>query len=106
MYERYPTAEDVVAQVERTGVLPPLGPGSFCGYTHRPSQLRAEFASAGLVVADLVSVEGAGYLLDDLDQRLADERAWQVVLQAARAHERVPELLGVGSHLLVTAHRP
>jgi SAM-dependent methyltransferase len=102
MYEQYPRAADLVGQVERTGVLPPLSPGGFNGFTHRPGQLRAEFASAGLAVADLVCVEGAAFLLNDLDDRVSDERAWQVVLETARAHERVSELMGLGSHLLAT----
>jgi SAM-dependent methyltransferase len=102
LYERDPNVTDVIGAVERTGVLPPLLPGGFTGFTHRPGQLRAEFASADLDVADLVCVEGAAILLHDLDDRAADERAWQVVLEAARAHERVAELMGVGSHLLAT----
>jgi SAM-dependent methyltransferase len=105
LYEQNPDVTDLVGVVERTGVLPPLPPGGFNGFTHRPRQLRAEFASADLDVADLVNVEGAAYLLNDLDDRAADERAWQVILDAARAHERVPELLGLGSHLLATGFR-
>jgi 2-polyprenyl-3-methyl-5-hydroxy-6-metoxy-1,4-benzoquinol methylase len=105
MYAEYSAAEQVVDEVERSGLLRPLGPGSFCGVTHRPGQLRGEFAAAGLSVADLVCVEGAAYLLDDLDARMADQRDWQVVLEAARAHERVPELLGIGSHLIATGRR-
>lgn len=106
IYDVYPDAEAVIDGVERTGVLPPLGPGSFCGYTHRPGQIRAEFASAGLEVADLVCVEGAAYLLADLDERAESDRDWRVVLEAARAHERVPELMGLGSHLIATGLRP
>ncbi|HXB50250.1 MAG TPA: class I SAM-dependent methyltransferase [Streptosporangiaceae bacterium] len=105
MYAKYPSAEQVIDEVERSGLLAPLSPGSFCGVTHRPGQVRGEFAAAGLAVADLVSVEGAAYLLDDLDDRMDDRRDWQVVLDAARAHERVPELLGIGSHLIATGLR-
>jgi SAM-dependent methyltransferase len=105
LYTKYATAQQMVDEVERRGVLLPLGPGSFCGVTHRPGQLRGEFTAAGLAVADLVGVEGAGYLLDDLDERMADQHDWQVVLDAARAHERVPELLGIGSHLIATGLR-
>jgi SAM-dependent methyltransferase len=105
IYVRYPAAEQMVDQVERRGVLPPLAPGSFCGVTHRPRQLRSEFTAAGLEVADLVCVEGAGYLLDDLDARMVDERDWRVVLETARAHERVPELMGIGPHLIATGLR-
>ena len=102
---KYPHMTGMVDEVERTGVLPPLGPGSFCGFTHRPGQLRAEVGSSGLQVADLVAVEGAAYLTGDLDARVTDEDDWAVVLQTARAHERVPELMGLGSHLIATAVR-
>ncbi|HUB40218.1 MAG TPA: methyltransferase domain-containing protein [Streptosporangiaceae bacterium] len=105
MYAEYPAAERVVDEVERSGMLEPVGPGSFCGVTHRPGQVRGEFAAAGLALAALVAVEGAAYLLEDLDARMADRRDWQVVLDAARAHERVPELLGIGSHLIATGFR-
>lgn len=72
------------------------------GYTHRPRQLRAELAAAGFDVIDLVCVEGVAYLLDDLGDRLAGGEARRV-LETARALERVPELLGIGPHLLITA---
>jgi len=105
LYEQNPEVTDLIGPVERTGVLPPLLPGGFNGFTHRPGQLRAEFASADLEVADLVCVEGAAFLLNDLEDRATDDRAWQVVLDTARAHERVPELMGLGSHLLATGFR-
>jgi SAM-dependent methyltransferase len=106
LYETSPQMIGMVDRLERTGVLEPLFPGSFCGYTHRPDQLREEVLAGGLEVTDLVCVEGASFLLGDLADRMADPDAWRIVLAAARAHERVPELMGVGSHLLVTALRP
>jgi SAM-dependent methyltransferase len=106
LYETEPDMEQMVAEVERTGVLQPLGPGSFCGFTHRPEELRAEAQEAGLEVTDLVCVEGAAIMLADLTERGADPEAWRIVLDSARALERVPELMGVGPHLLVTARRP
>ena len=105
LYEAIPGAEAELAAIERTGRLPPLRPGAFCGYVHRPGQLRAELAAGGLQVIDLVSVEGPAYLLDDLPERLTDDEARRVVLETARALERVPELLGIGPHLLATARR-
>jgi SAM-dependent methyltransferase len=105
MYEQVPAAAGLIGSVERTGVLPALRPGGFNGFTHRPGQLRGEFRSAGLEVADLVCVEGAAFLLNDLDDRAADDRAWQVIVDTARAHERVAELMGLGSHLLATGVR-
>jgi SAM-dependent methyltransferase len=105
LYETYPNMHDLVGTVERTGQLPPLHPGSFSGFCHRPAQLRAELREAGLALSDLVSVEGPAFLLADLAERLEDPAARAVVLDSARALERVPELLGIGPHLLATAVR-
>lgn len=106
MYESFPGIRELTPVVERTGWMPPLFEGSFSAYCHRPGQLRQELKAAGFHVADLVSVEGAGFLLGDLAERMADPLHRQVVLDAARATERVPELLGIGPHLLATAVRP
>ena len=106
LYKSLPTIREQVPLVERTGWMPPLFPGSFSAYCHRPQQLRAELSGAGFRVLDLVAVEGMGFVLHDLGQRLADPLDRVVVLDAARATERVPELLGIGPHLLATAVRP
>jgi SAM-dependent methyltransferase len=106
LYESEPRFLDVVDVVERTGVLEPMFPGSFCGFTHRPEELRAEVVAAGLEVSDLVCVEGASILLGDLAGRAADPSRWQIVLDSARALERVPELIGLGPHLVATGRRP
>jgi SAM-dependent methyltransferase len=106
LYEEHPQFEEMVDGSEQTGVLEPLFHGSFTAFTHRPAELRAEVQAAGLEVTDLVCVEGAAFLLGDLADRAADPAAWRMVLASSRALERVPELLGVGSHLLVTARRP
>jgi len=52
------------------------------------------------------SIEGPAFLLADLAERLADPAARAVVLDTARAVEWVPELLGIGPHLLATGIRP
>ena len=105
LYEKFPQMRELTPEVERTGVLPTLHPGSFSGFCHRPAQLRAEVRDAGLAVVDLVSVEGPASLLGDLAERMDDPAARAVVLDAARAVERVPELLGIGPHLLATGVR-
>jgi SAM-dependent methyltransferase len=106
IYDPYPASEAVIPAAERTGRLPPLFPGSFCCFTRRPGQFRAEVAASGLTVIDLAGVEGPAFLLGDLAERLADERHRRVVFDTARAVERVPELLGLGPHLLATAFCP
>ena len=106
LYESRPQLRELIDEVERTGWAPPLVPDSFSAYCHRPGQLRAELRAAGLEVVDLVSVEGLAFTLDDLDQRMLDSLAREVVFETARVLERVPELLGIGPHLLATAIRP
>jgi hypothetical protein len=106
LYEELPAIREETPRVERTGFIPPLFYQSFTGYCHRPGQLGAELRGAGLEVVDLVGVEGLAFALSDLEERLADPVGRAVVLDAARAIERVPELLGLGPHLLATARRP
>jgi urease gamma subunit len=54
----------------------------------------------------VVSVECGAFMLPDLKERMADPVARQVIMETARALERVPELMGLGSHLLATGQRP
>jgi SAM-dependent methyltransferase len=103
VYEEWPDVVSLLPGVERSGRLPPLFPGSFSGFCHRPDQLRAEVRAAGLEVVDLVNVEGIAFALADLEERLSTPQGREVVLVAARTLERVPELLGMGPHLLLTA---
>ena len=105
MYRSMPETLHLVAEVERTGVVPPLGPSSFLGYSHRPMQLGSEVRAAGLSVVSLVGIEGAASLLVDLEERAASAEDWSVVLDTARATESVPELLGIGPHLLAICRR-
>jgi SAM-dependent methyltransferase len=105
LYEQVPEVLELIGSTERTGVLPPLQPGGFTAYTHRPGQLRDEFGLSGLVATDVVSVECGAFLLPDLKERMADPEARQVIMDSARALERVPELMGLGSHLLATGQR-
>jgi len=105
IYLKHPETVHLIDEVDQTGLLPPLGDGAFTAFCHRPSELREEVAEAGLEVADLVSVEGPAFILGDLDARLADPADRDVALGVARAIERVPELLGIGPHLIATGVR-
>jgi SAM-dependent methyltransferase len=106
LYEDHPAMTSVVETVERSGELLPLDEGAFCGWTHRPDELADEVRAAGLELVDLVGVEGVAFALSDLPERLADPAGRAVVLESARALERVPELLGMHPHLLATGRRP
>lgn len=74
-------------------------------YFHRPEELASECSAAGLAHEATVGVEGAAWLLPDLDMRLADERRRDVLLAALAALEAEPTLLGVSAHLLTVARR-
>jgi SAM-dependent methyltransferase len=101
-----PSFGAVIDAVVQTGRLDPLAPGEFSGFVHRPHELRAEVAEAGLAETALVSVEGAGAYLLDLEERWSSPAARDLVLDVAWRMEAVPELLGMGSHLLLVARRP
>lgn len=96
--------EDIVA-VEETGWMRPLFRGAFTGYTHRPEDLAEEIGESGLTLTSLDGIEGPGYLLSELAERMANLEDRAVLLESARALEAVPELLGLSPHLLATAVR-
>jgi SAM-dependent methyltransferase len=106
LYEHNPEFTSLLPAVERTGRLPPVVPDGFLGYTHRPGDLAEEVSEAGLRLDDLVGVEGLPLAATDLASRVGDPTAWQVLVDSARAVERVPELLGLSPHLLATATAP
>jgi hypothetical protein len=105
IYVKHPAALELIDEIDRTGLLPPLAEGGFTAFCHRPGELREEMADASLEVTDLVSVEGPAFILGDLDARMADPADRSVALEVARAIERVPELTGFGPHLVATGIR-
>lgn len=74
-------------------------------YFHRPEELARECADAGLTHETTLAVEGVGWLLQDLDARLADERGRGVLLAALASLEDERTMLGVSAHLLAVARR-
>jgi SAM-dependent methyltransferase len=102
----HPDALELLDEVLLSGVLPPLSPGDLSGFCHRPDELIAETAEAGLELIDLVGVEGLGFAFGDLDARWSDPEERELLLDGARRIERVPELLGLSPHLLLTARKP
>jgi ubiquinone/menaquinone biosynthesis C-methylase UbiE len=108
-YLEDPTFAAVAASDRRDGRHrnPTDDPAYFTtAYFHRPEELAVECAAAGLTHEATLAVEGPGWLLPDLDARLADERRRAVLLAALAPLEAEPTLLGVSAHLLAVARRP
>ena len=74
-------------------------------YFHRPEELGTEMQEAGLFALATLAVEGPGWLLADLPQRLADPDRAAQLLGALRAIESEPALMGVSAHLLAIGRR-
>jgi ubiquinone/menaquinone biosynthesis C-methylase UbiE len=74
-------------------------------FFHRPEELTGEVREAGFDLVDLLGVEGPAWLLADLERRWADKEEREQLLQAARAVEREPTLLGIHPHLLAVGRR-
>jgi hypothetical protein len=75
-------------------------------YFHRPAELRDEVQEAGLEVRQVVGLEGLAGWLPDVADRWGDPAARETILNAARAVELEPSLLGLSAHLLIVATRP
>jgi SAM-dependent methyltransferase len=75
-------------------------------YFHRPEDLRTEVLDAGLLVDGVFGIEGPGWLLPDVSERLQDERRRNDLLRVAGMFEAEPSLLGVSAHLLVVGRKP
>lgn len=75
-------------------------------YFHRPDELRAEVVEAGFMIDGEYGIEGPGWMLPDVAERLADPDRRAHLLQVARQLELEPAILGVSAHLLVVARTP
>ncbi|HWQ55293.1 MAG TPA: class I SAM-dependent methyltransferase [Bryobacteraceae bacterium] len=75
-------------------------------YFHRPGELREEIVEAGYEPIELAAVEGPAWLARDFDVRWADPARREGLIEAARAVEHEPDLMGVSPHLLAAARKP
>jgi len=75
-------------------------------YFHRPGELAAEVRAAGLVLDGVYGLEGPGWILPDVAQRMRDADRGASLLRVARMLETEPSVLGSSAHLLAVARRP
>ncbi len=75
-------------------------------YFHHPEELADEVRSAGLVLNGVYGLEGPGWILPDVAERMAHAERREALLHVARMLETQPALLGSSAHLLAVARRP
>jgi hypothetical protein len=74
-------------------------------YFHRPDELAEEGRAAGLSVIDVYGIEGPGWILPDISERMADPRRRAALMDVARMLETEPSVVGTSAHLLLVARR-
>jgi 2-polyprenyl-3-methyl-5-hydroxy-6-metoxy-1,4-benzoquinol methylase len=96
-----------VRQTVRTGEHDPAL-GFTTAYFHTADEIRAEFASAGLLDVRVLGVEGPGYSVLKLAGAPAEltEAVYASVWQLARETEEHPGLIEANSHLLTIGRVP
>jgi len=72
-------------------------------YTHRPDELAAELAEAGLQLDRMLALEGPAWAISGLGRILADGPSTTLLLDSLRELEGEPSLLGASARLLVLA---
>jgi SAM-dependent methyltransferase len=75
-------------------------------YFHRPDEVTAEFADAGLEPTGQYGLEGAAWLMGGVTEWLDDPDRRALLLDAVRRTESVPSLLGISGHLLTAGTAP
>jgi ubiquinone/menaquinone biosynthesis C-methylase UbiE len=75
-------------------------------YFHRPDELAHEVSAAGFQLKGVYGLEGPGWILPDVPQRMADPHRRKTMLDVARMLETEPGMLGSSAHFLAVAQRP
>ena len=74
-------------------------------YFHRPDDLGKEVEAAGLSLKGVYGVEGPGWILPDIAERMADPQRREALLRVAGMLETESTVVGTSSHLLAVAQR-
>jgi SAM-dependent methyltransferase len=75
-------------------------------YFHRPDDLAKEVEAAGLTLDGVFGIEGPGWILPDIEQRMADPEKRKALLLVAGMLETESAVVGTSAHLLAVAQRP
>jgi SAM-dependent methyltransferase len=74
-------------------------------YFHHPEELADEVRAVGLELTGVFGIEGPGWILPDVGERMAEPDRREMVLRVARMLEREPSVVGISAHLLAVARR-
>jgi len=72
---------------------------------HRPDELAGEIAHAGFVSTEVFAVEGPVWASPNLNERWADLKQREFLMETLRRIEREPSIVGASAHLLAFARR-
>ena len=75
-------------------------------YFHRPEELAVEITGCGFAQCQTFAVEGAAWLLGDIEDQLEDPERCEVLLDAIQKLETEPSLLGASPHVMAVAEKP
>lgn len=103
-----PAFASIVEQDLRTGQhRNPTGRADYftTAYFHQPDELAAEVRATGLALTGVFGIEGPGWILPDVAERMADPLRREAMLQVARMLEGVSSVIGASAHLLAVARR-
>jgi ubiquinone/menaquinone biosynthesis C-methylase UbiE len=75
-------------------------------FFHRPDELADEIRSAGLTLHGVYGIEGPGWILPDITERMANPRRRSTLLRVAQLLETEPAVGGTSAHLLAVGQRP
>jgi ubiquinone/menaquinone biosynthesis C-methylase UbiE len=75
-------------------------------YFHRPDELAKEIQGTGLTLQGVYGIEGPGWILPDIVERMADPQRREALLRVAGMLESESTVLGTSAHLLAVGQRP
>jgi ubiquinone/menaquinone biosynthesis C-methylase UbiE len=75
-------------------------------YFHRPVEILTEVKQSGFADGRLFGIEGPGWLLPDVSERMADPSRRNGLLQVARLLQNEIATMGTSAHLLAIARKP
>jgi SAM-dependent methyltransferase len=74
-------------------------------YFHHPEELAAEVVATGLALQGVYGLEGPGWILPDVAERMAHAERRETLLRVARMLETEPRIVGSSAHFLAVAQR-